>query len=68
MGDPRLLSGGISEALITTAAGLCVAIPAYIAYRHLRRRVDRIVAQMERDVVRFADALNDRGEPGVQGE
>jgi biopolymer transport protein ExbB len=68
MGDPRLLSGVISEALITTAAGLCVAIPSYIAYRHLRRRVDRIVAQMERDVVRFADALNDRGENAEQGE
>lgn len=68
MGDPRLLSGGISEALITTAAGLCVAIPSYIAYRHLRRRVDRIVAQMERDVVRFADALNDRVENGEQAE
>ena len=68
MGDPRLLSGGISEALITTAAGLCVAIPSYIAYRHLRRRVDRIVAQMERDVVRFADALTDRGENAEQGE
>lgn len=62
MGDPRLLSGGISEALITTAAGLSVAIPSYIAYRYLRRRVDRIVVQMERDVVRFADALNDRVE------
>ena len=62
MGDPRLLSGGISEALITTAAGLSVAIHSYIAYRYLRGRVDRIVLQMERDVVRFADALNDRAE------
>lgn len=66
MGDPRLLSGGISEALITTAAGLSVAIPSYIAYRYLRGRVDRIVAQMERDVVRFADALNDRVETGAE--
>lgn len=66
MGDPRLLSGGISEALITTAAGLSVAIPSYIAYRYLRGRVDRIVAQMERDVVRFADALNDRLENGAE--
>ena len=41
MGDPRMLSGGISEALITTAAGLLVAIPALIAYRYLRGRVDR---------------------------
>ena len=57
MGDPKLLSGGISEALVTTAAGLCVAIPALIAYRYLRGRVDDMVVQMEKDVVRFADAL-----------
>lgn len=58
MGDPRQLSGGISEALITTAAGLCVAIPSLIAYRYLRGRVDGAVVQMEKDVVRFADALD----------
>ncbi len=62
LGDPPALSGGISEALITTAAGLCVAIPSYIAYRYLRGRVESIVVQMERDVLRFADALNDRAE------
>jgi biopolymer transport protein ExbB len=66
MGDPRLLSGGISEALITTAAGLSVAIPSYIAYRYLRGRVDRIVSQMERDVIRFADALNDRTQTATE--
>ena len=57
IGDPRALSGGISEALITTAAGLCVAIPSLIAFRYLRGRVDGLVVQMEKDVVRFADAL-----------
>jgi biopolymer transport protein ExbB len=62
MGDPRVLSGGISEALLTTAAGLIVAIPAQVAYRYLRRRVDTLVVQMEKDVLRFADALNDRAE------
>ncbi|MET0281369.1 MAG: MotA/TolQ/ExbB proton channel family protein [Steroidobacteraceae bacterium] len=60
LGDPRLLSGGISEALVCTAAGLCVAIPSYVAYRYLRGRVDTIVVQIEKDVVRFAEALNDR--------
>jgi biopolymer transport protein ExbB len=60
LGDPRLLSGGISEALVCTAAGLCVAIPSYVAYRYLRGRVDGIVVQIEKDVVRFAEALNDR--------
>ncbi len=60
IGDPRALSTGISEALITTAAGLCVAIPALIAFRYLRGRVDGLVVQMEKDVVRFADALESR--------
>jgi biopolymer transport protein ExbB len=57
MGDPRMLSGGIAQALITTAAGLCVAIPALIAYRYLRGRVDRIVIEMEKDAIQLADAL-----------
>jgi biopolymer transport protein ExbB len=60
LGDPRALSGGISEALLTTAYGLMVAIPSFVAYRYLRGRVDAIVVQIEKDVVRFADALNDR--------
>jgi biopolymer transport protein ExbB len=57
MGDPRMLSGGISEALITTAAGLLVAIPALIAFRYLRGRVDRIVVDMEKDAIQLADAV-----------
>jgi biopolymer transport protein ExbB len=59
MGDPRMLSGGIAEALITTAAGLCVAIPALIAYRYLRGKVDRIVVAMEKDAIRLADAVEE---------
>ena len=62
IGDPRALSGGISEALVATAAGLCVAIPSLIAYRYLRGRVDGLVVQMEKDVVRFTDALDSRAE------
>lgn len=61
LGDPRALSGGISEALLTTAAGLGVAIPSYIAYRYLRGRVETIVVQIEKDVLQFADALEERG-------
>jgi biopolymer transport protein ExbB len=57
MGDPRLLAGGISEALICTAAGLTVAIPAYIAHRYLRGKVERIVVDMEKIAINFADSL-----------
>jgi biopolymer transport protein ExbB len=57
MGDPRMLAGGISEALITTAGGLAVAIPAFIAYRYLRGKVERIVIEMEKIAVTFADSL-----------
>lgn len=55
--DPRMLSGGISEALITTAAGLLVAIPSLVAYRYLRGRVDGIVIEMEKSVIGLADAV-----------
>jgi biopolymer transport protein ExbB len=57
MGDPRALSGGIAEALITTAAGLVVAIPSLFAYRLLRSKVDGIVVAMEKDAIRLADAV-----------
>ncbi len=57
MGDPRALSGGIAEALICTAAGLIVAIPALFAYRFLRSKVDGIVMAMEKDAIRLADAV-----------
>ena len=57
MGDPRLLAGGISEALITTAGGLAVAIPSFIAFRYLRGKVERIVVEMEKIAVNFADSL-----------
>ena len=55
--DPASLAGGISEALITTAAGLMVAIPTLIAYRYLRGRVDALVVQMEKEVIALLDAL-----------
>ena len=47
VGDPRMLAGGIWEALITTAAGLTVAIPAYVAYRYLLSRADALVLEIE---------------------
>jgi biopolymer transport protein ExbB len=56
-GDPRILSGGIAQALITTAAGLVVAIPALVGYRYLRGRVEVLVVQMEKEAMRLVDVL-----------
>jgi len=57
VGNPGVLAGGISEALITTAAGLSVAIPALIAYRYLRGRIDSLVVQMEKESMKLMETL-----------
>jgi biopolymer transport protein ExbB len=67
VGNPTVLAGGISEALITTAAGLTVAIPALIAYRYLRGRVDGLVVKIEKESMRFIEALLQQQRSGVFG-
>lgn len=57
VGNPGVLAGGISEALITTAAGLSVAIPALMGYRYLRGRIDGLVVQMEKEALKFLENL-----------
>lgn len=58
VGNPAVLAGGISEALITTAAGLSVAIPALMGYRYLRGRVDSLVVQMEQEAIKLVETLD----------
>ena len=57
VGEPRVLAGGISEALITTAAGLTVAIPSLLFHRFLRGRVDELVVTMEQEALKLGGAL-----------
>ncbi|ASP39984.1 biopolymer transporter ExbB [Bacterioplanes sanyensis] len=57
-GQANVLAGGISEALITTAAGLVVAIPALICHRILQRRVDELVVFMEQESLKLVDVLH----------
>jgi len=64
VGNPAVLAGGISEALITTAAGLTVAIPSLIAFRYLRSRIDSLVVQMEKEAVKLVDRIRDDYKPG----
>lgn len=65
VGDPRALAGGISEALLTTAAGLCVAIPSLILYRYLRGRVEELVVGMEAEAIRLMESLTTRSGPEI---
>ena len=59
VGEPRVLAGGISEALITTAAGLTVAIPSLLFHRVLRGRVDALVVTMEQEALKLVGALQE---------
>lgn len=57
-GNAGVLAGGISEALITTASGLCVAIPALVMHRYFLRRIDAIVVTMEQDTIKLINAVH----------
>ncbi len=62
IGNPQMLAGGISEALITTATGLTVAIPAFVFYKLLRSRVDKRILRMERVSIEILDLIDHDGE------
>ena len=59
--EPQRVAMGISEALITTAAGLLVAIPIYIAYNYFVNRIGKITLEMEESAGTLLDALADAG-------
>ncbi len=60
LGQPSDLAGGIAQALITTAAGLAVAIPAVIFHRYFQRQVSVLVSQMEAVAHQLMDVLQQR--------
>jgi biopolymer transport protein ExbB len=57
-GDPSVLAGGISVALITTATGLAVAIPSLIFHRYFQRLVDDYVISMEMEAMRLIEMMH----------
>ena len=57
-GNANVLAGGIAVALVATAAGLIVAIPATILHRYFLRRVDSLVVIMEEESIKLVDALH----------
>lgn len=62
LGHAAALAGGISQALITTAAGLMVAIPSLMAYRYLRGKVDALVVDMEQESLKLVEVIHSRRE------
>lgn len=63
VGDPGALAGGISEALITTAAGMSVAIPTLMFYRYFRGRVRMLVLRMEQEAMTMIEMMHGEREP-----
>lgn len=61
-GDPNVVANGISEALVTTAAGLLIAIPAIIAYNFFNRKVDKIMMQIEKTSTALINIKKNRDE------
>ena len=58
VGNPAVLANGISEALITTAAGLSVAIPSVFFYRFFRGKVNALVLKMEEEALKIVDVMH----------
>ncbi len=57
VGNPALLAGGISEALITTATGLCVAIPTLVCYQILKDKAEALIFEMEENSLKIIEII-----------
>jgi biopolymer transport protein ExbB len=66
--DPSRLAAGIWEALITTAAGLVIAIPCILAHRYLAARAERFAAEMEVAAVELLDEVSGIGAASSSGQ
>lgn len=60
IGDVNLLAGGIGKALVSTAAGMIVAIPALMAHRWFRGRIAEYIVDMEHEAIQLLDAIGPR--------
>ncbi len=63
VGDPLKMAGGIGQALVCTATGLCVAIPAYFFHRYFRGGVTDFVVELEQQPILLLDELSAHAEP-----
>ena len=58
IGNPAPLAGGIAEALITTATGLCIAIPTLVCYRYLKDKASSLIFEMEENSIRLVELMD----------
>ncbi|ODU33657.1 MAG: biopolymer transporter ExbB [Lysobacterales bacterium 69-70] len=63
IGNAQQMAGGIGEALVCTATGLVVAVPAYIFHRYFRSRVSGLVVVMEKEAIALLDELAAQQQP-----
>jgi biopolymer transport protein ExbB len=61
VGNPAALAGGIAEALITTATGLCVAIPTLVCHRILRDKAESLIFEMEENSIKIIEIMENYG-------
>jgi biopolymer transport protein ExbB len=61
IGNPAPLAGGIAEALITTATGLCIAIPTLVCYRFLKDKASSLIFEMEENSIRLVELMDNVG-------
>lgn len=66
-GDPAVLAGGISEALITTVAGMMVAIPSLFFHRYFERHIEELAVGMEQEAIKLVDVLHGDREVDLSG-
>ncbi|MDA8419727.1 MAG: MotA/TolQ/ExbB proton channel family protein [Pseudomonadota bacterium] len=57
LGDPSVVAAGISQALVSTASGLTVAIPSLMFYRYFRGRVDALLIDMEQEALKLVEII-----------
>lgn len=68
VGNPEALAGGISEALLTTAAGMSVAIPTLMFFRYFRGRVRMLVLRMEQEAMTMVEIMHGQRDGSVDRE
>lgn len=65
IGDAQQMAGGIGQALVCTASGLVVAVPAYIFHRFFRSKVNGLVVEMEKEASALLDELSAQADPAA---